>query len=338
MIASSSASLVGLDIDGRVWIYDDNCDVETPLIHPNLGKIRVKYVSCGFAFTVCIEEHGKAWAFGHNAYGQLGCGNSEYQNEPVQVLNLPPVSSVHCGDNHTLFIDDNSNVWGVGRNNVGQLGLGFSEDIEFPQKSNLTQVIDISCGYRHSVAITKDGRIFSTGENLVGQLGLLDFSNVDIFTEIQAFSDHPIKVIACGSFFTVMLDSCGFVYGCGMYRYWDVVSEKENDSKFNFFVRLKVEDIQNIFCRFNSLILLDLDNDVIYFGQHDQYDFSKLHNVCYMAVGGSYYFAKDNLGGSWLLGTDLPKKTVHKSPKLVDSEKFCFGPINSHHRVKSARK
>ena len=44
--------------------------VSVPTLIPNLPKIT--QISCGYSFTVCVDEEGFIWSFGDNQYGQLG--------------------------------------------------------------------------------------------------------------------------------------------------------------------------------------------------------------------------------------------------------------------------
>merc|ERR1712000_683196 len=39
------------------------------------GLPKIRQVSCGQNFTVCIDCEGSLWTFGHNGDGQLGTGN-----------------------------------------------------------------------------------------------------------------------------------------------------------------------------------------------------------------------------------------------------------------------
>ena len=79
-----------------------NNDVSLPTPIPNLPKI--KMISCGGYFTVCVDEEGFIWSFGFNNWGQLGTGNKTNFNVPQKLLNIPPVLSVSCGSDHTLMI------------------------------------------------------------------------------------------------------------------------------------------------------------------------------------------------------------------------------------------
>ena len=51
--------------------HKDDVNLPTPI--PNLPKI--KMVSCGMYFTVCVDNEGFIWSFGKNGSGQLGTGN-----------------------------------------------------------------------------------------------------------------------------------------------------------------------------------------------------------------------------------------------------------------------
>ena len=61
-------------------------------------------ISCGVNFTVCVDDEGFIWSFGHNNSGQLGTGNTTSFNVPQKLLNIPPVLFISCGPEHTLIV------------------------------------------------------------------------------------------------------------------------------------------------------------------------------------------------------------------------------------------
>ena len=66
---------------------DEDVSLPTPI--PNLPKIKV--ISCGTFFTICVDHEGFIWSFGENNYGQLGTGNKINSNVPKKIHNIPPV-------------------------------------------------------------------------------------------------------------------------------------------------------------------------------------------------------------------------------------------------------
>ena len=133
--------------------------VPTPI--PNLPKISL--VSCGWDFTVCVDDEGFIWSFGKNESGQLGTGNTTNFNVPQKLINIPPAVSVSCGFEFTLIITRDSNLWSWGKNNDAQLCLGNTENQSTPQKTSFSKVSKLSTGSCHSLFENNEGEIFSCG-------------------------------------------------------------------------------------------------------------------------------------------------------------------------------
>jgi alpha-tubulin suppressor-like RCC1 family protein len=87
----------------------------------------------GTAHSLAIRKDGSLWAWGYNADGQLGLGNSTNQNVPAQVGADKNWSALSAGLSHTLAINsDGLLAWG--RNDSGQLGLGNSTNQNVPAR------------------------------------------------------------------------------------------------------------------------------------------------------------------------------------------------------------
>lgn len=53
----------------------------------------------------------------------------------------------------------------------------------------------------------ESGKLFALGKNSEGQLGLENFESVDSPRPIKFFADKSIKLVGCGSFHVVVVDS-----------------------------------------------------------------------------------------------------------------------------------
>ncbi|XP_026644923.1 secretion-regulating guanine nucleotide exchange factor isoform X4 [Microtus ochrogaster] len=110
-------------------------------------------------------------------------------------------------------------LFGWGANSYGQLGLGHKEDVLLPQQ--LSSFCEPGCirsvtgGGGHSAAVTDRGRLFVCGLNKDGQLGLGHTEDVLCFTICKPLLGCPIKQVACGWDFTIMLTELGQVLSCG---------------------------------------------------------------------------------------------------------------------------
>ncbi|XP_031242572.1 secretion-regulating guanine nucleotide exchange factor isoform X4 [Mastomys coucha] len=108
-------------------------------------------------------------------------------------------------------------AWGA--NSYGQLGLGHKEDVFLPQQ--LSDFCQASCiksvtgGGGHSAVVTERGGLFVCGLNKDGQLGLGHTEEVLCFTICKPLLGCPIRQVACGWDFTIMLTEKGQVLSCG---------------------------------------------------------------------------------------------------------------------------
>ena len=89
-------------------------------------------VSGGYNHSLAVGSDGYAYAWGYNAYGQLGNGTS-YSNSSVPVHVRDPASPTDsskglkatqfiAGDHHSLAVSPNGYTYACGYNGFGQLG------------------------------------------------------------------------------------------------------------------------------------------------------------------------------------------------------------------------
>jgi alpha-tubulin suppressor-like RCC1 family protein len=113
----------------------------------------VSTVAAGGSHSLALKTDGTVWAWGSNAYGQLGDGTTIDRTSPVQVAGLSSVVSIAAGGDHSLALKNDGTVWSWGRNDSGQLGDGTTTN-----RSNVVQVSGlsgaqlISAGTAHSLA------------------------------------------------------------------------------------------------------------------------------------------------------------------------------------------
>ena len=185
---------------------------------PNLPKI--KSVSCGYNFTMCLDENGDLWAFGDNSTGQLGLGSSMSKtNIPTKIPNIPQISFFYSGTGHSLCVSEESDLWTFGSNTHGELCLETAEreSVKVPTKTNISDVILVRAGRQFSFCKNLSNQIYCAGYNFYGQLGFpfggVDFTSKAILLNTQ-FPNEIIS-ISCGYSHTLFLDSIGDVYGAG---------------------------------------------------------------------------------------------------------------------------
>lgn len=76
--------------------------------------------------SLAIDKDGKLWAWGSNAYGQLGTGTTEDATAPTQVGTDTDWIGVSAGKFHSFAWKGDKSLWAWGNNQNGQLGNGSS--------------------------------------------------------------------------------------------------------------------------------------------------------------------------------------------------------------------
>jgi alpha-tubulin suppressor-like RCC1 family protein len=144
-------------------------------------------IAAGRSHSLALSADGTVWAWGWDAYGQLGNG----PGSNADVLNPQPVCEV-----------------------------GASNCYANP----LSNVVAISAGYDFSAALRSDGTVVAWGFNQDGQAGVGTLANVDTPVKVCApgqtdpcalFLQDIVTLAAGGGGHTLAIASTGQVYGWG---------------------------------------------------------------------------------------------------------------------------
>ncbi len=103
-------------IPKRVKLYLKGLRSSCPLYVRNLGEL------CYYS-SFTIENDCTLWAWGYNSYGELGLGDNNHRNSPVQVGDATDWVVISAGSYHSLAIKKNGTLWAWGYNSYGELGL-----------------------------------------------------------------------------------------------------------------------------------------------------------------------------------------------------------------------
>ena len=268
---------------------------------------------CGEEHTVCLDDNGIAYSFGHNSYGQLG--HDEMSLIPQAILNLPKIKQISCGGYFTVLVDEEGIIWAFGSNNSGQLGIGNKTDSDIPQKmQNIPPVQSISCGFEHVLIITYEETLWSVGNNEFWQL-CLDNDENQIFPQQTEFTN--IIKVSSGSFHSLFQNSKGEIYGCGNNRNGQLGLGKYNNYQSPPCLIPKAPaDIIEFLCGFGFSLFLDKTGRVFSVGHNghgnlglghleDKNTLTQIPNIppikIISCIGNSSYLI-DVIGNVWSFG------------------------------------
>ncbi|QIK63863.1 hypothetical protein G7068_12160 [Leucobacter viscericola] len=174
----------------------------------------------GEAHTVALGDDGNTYAWGYNAYGQLGDGTVQVRNVPARVKVPAGVTFTQIAARgfFTVGLGDDGNTYAWGSNQYGQLGDGTTTHRNLPvlvQAPSGVKFTRITTGYNHTVAQGDDGNTYAWGLNASGQLG--DGSNTDrnVPELVQASSQVKFTQVEAGYNQTLAVGTDGNTYAWG---------------------------------------------------------------------------------------------------------------------------
>ena len=263
-ISAGGSHTLAVDATGKVlaWGYNSNgqlgnatlvinpapVTVVTDLMNPPTSLTNITAISAGGLHSLALDATGGVWAWGSNAYMQLGRGNNSIidSNYAVQVPDpttgsqLTNVVAIAAGGSHSLVLKNDGTVWAWGNNGYGQLGNNFGNSNSTANSSvpvrvvidtlntPLTNVIAIAAGGSFSFAVKADGTVWTWGNNDFSQLGdriltgLIGTPNgyavmIASFDIVGNAAGKPQAVaVAGGVNHALVKDSTGQVYAWGL--------------------------------------------------------------------------------------------------------------------------
>ena len=189
----------------------------------------VTTVAGGARHSLALTSNGTVYAWGSNAYGQVGAGSTN-SIVPVAVttsgaLSGKTVVAVAGGDSHSLALASDGKVFSWGANFAGQLGNNSSTNSIAPVAVDTggalagKTVVSVAAGRGHNMALVSDGTVFAWGDNGAGQLGNNSTSsNSTVPVAVDAsgvLAGKSVVAIAAGEQHSVALASNGKVYAWG---------------------------------------------------------------------------------------------------------------------------
>ncbi|MCE5275575.1 MAG: Ig-like domain-containing protein [Syntrophaceae bacterium] len=233
-VAAGESHTIALLDNGTLWAWGNNDSGQlgiddanhTPMDTPQPIGVDTDWVgvAAGRQFSVAIKADGTLWAWGDNAYGQLGKPSQiedpanyvDYQDAPDQVNDDADWVAVSCGAGHVLALKSDGTLHAWGLNEGGQLGLG---DINARSQPVQVGILDnwsaIGAGESHSLAINADGELYAWGLNDEGQLGLDIIAEPETEPQLVGAATNWVAV-AAGMKHTIALNGDGELYSWGL--------------------------------------------------------------------------------------------------------------------------
>jgi alpha-tubulin suppressor-like RCC1 family protein len=203
----------GANGNGQVGIGYPSSYIDTPV--PIITETGWNRISCGGVHILALKTDNTLWAWGGNSTGQLGMGDTIYENwEPFVISTNTDWSCVSAGAFYSTAIKTNFTIWSWGYNNYGQLGLNDTLLRTSPnQIGTQSDWVLVSAGYYHTLARKTNNTIWSWGYNEFYHLGLGDSENRNTPSQIGTQSDW--SVISAGSDHSVVIKNNGAIYSWG---------------------------------------------------------------------------------------------------------------------------
>jgi alpha-tubulin suppressor-like RCC1 family protein/uncharacterized protein YecT (DUF1311 family) len=256
-VAAGGAYSLAVTASGQLYAFGDNqsgalgssvnnVPNPTPTLVTLPGEIGpVTQVAAGAGHSLAVTASGQLYAFGQNAFGQLGSATNSGTSTPnptPTLVGLPgeigPVTQIAAGEFHSLAVTASGQLYAFGLNDAGELG---SSTNNATSKANPTPtlvtlpgeigpVTQVAAGGVHSLAVTASGQLYAFGQNAFGELGS-SANNVPNPTPTPVSLPGEIgrvTQVAAGAGHSLAVTGSGQLYAFGINQYGQLGSSTNN--------------------------------------------------------------------------------------------------------------
>lgn len=255
-LSASGESAYALGDDGRVYAWGANAEgqlgdgtttdrlVPTPVALP--AGMRFTSLAAGGHSAYALAADGAVYAWGANAWGQLGNGATDDASTPVAAVRGEAPAGVGftqlaAGDRSAYALGDDGNVYAWGFNFDGELGTTtalFSATstpvvVQPGAKPAGVRFVHVVAGMYTAYGLGDDGHVYAWGDNLNGQVG--DGTTDDAHAPVlvlpgAAPSGVRLVQVAAANEAGYALGDDGNVYAWGYGFYGQLGNEDDEDS------------------------------------------------------------------------------------------------------------
>lgn len=180
-IASGDFHAVGIQPNGTLWSWGRNQFIqigsETELGnwvgfagHQLSSDNNWAYITATQFYSLGLKSDGTLWAWGSNAYGQLGTGNYTLSYYPTQVGTDTDWKYVEAGAFTTMALKTDGTLWGWG--NAAYAGNSEYETHVSPEQIGTdSDWKSLAFGMSHGIAIKTSGTLWGWGSDVYGEVG-----------------------------------------------------------------------------------------------------------------------------------------------------------------------
>lgn len=193
---------------------NNDCDTET-----DEGPFQADLVAAGETHT-CAIDLGILHCWGSNLSGQLGTGNTNGSDIPLEVAPGMTFTQVDAGRNFTCALTDLQEVYCWGQNSQLQLGDGTTRSeslvpvqVDLSAFSPAPLFTDITVGESHACALSDQDDVYCWGDNSSSQVGSAFGANVGTPKKIN--SSELFQVVDAGGNHTCAINGVDEVYCWG---------------------------------------------------------------------------------------------------------------------------
>lgn len=257
----------------RIPADDERKVSYNPQVSETLSSITPKVVACGDDHGVMLSQQGDVYAWGSNAYGELGTGDNRLVQGLVHLENQGKGWRHVCAKGkHSYMINSSGQAykWPNYENS--------DEEMRYtPQPLQISnpkvKFTNLSAGHDFMVGLTSSGSIFAHGLNTHGQLGLGDSHERQNFANVRYFGDHGDKIsqVSCGHAHVIAKSATGGIFSWGFNANGQLGNGSKRDTNLPKFLRIasyknNIFKARSVQAGYNQSYVLCEDEQVFFSG------------------------------------------------------------------------